>query len=802
MIGRTILHFQILEKLGEGGMGVVYKARDTRLDRIVALKFLPQHLTGTADEQARFAHEAKAAATLNHPHVCTIYGIEEHDAQQFIEMEYVEGATLRVRIGASGLPAQDAIAFAAQIGEALREAHGKGIVHRDIKSENIMVTARGLVKVMDFGLAKLKGASHLTKSSSTVGTLAYMAPEQIQGGEVDARSDIFSFGVVLFEMLTGRLPFRGEHEAAMMYSILNEEPLALAGVRPDCDPELERIIQRALEKDPEDRYQHVDDMVSELRRLQKKSTRVTRPVPVQPSAEVPAEVSPGYSPTQAVAREPSTRGSRSRLLMSGIAAVVLLGALAGGYFLLRSPSGSIRSMAVLPFENQSKDPELEFLSDGFTETLINRLSHLPGVTMMSRSSVFRFKGKDMDPAEAGASLGVQAVLTGRILQRNDRISVAVELVDVRDHSHIWGEQYQRRASEVLALQGEITQEISRQLRITLSGDEEKSLTRTATRDNAAYELYLKGRFHWNKRTPEGLKSAVAYFQQAIERDPGFALAYSGLADSYSVMASYYIIPPSEAVSKALAAANKALELDPTLAEPYVILAVKYAEYDWEWEKGEEFYRRAIELNPNYATAHQWYAETMWAMGRNEEALIGLRRALELDPLSPIITTSLATGYAWTGRFEESRQLLNKALELDPAFPRALLIKGILRHLEGDTPGAIEDMRKLAASTGGMQEVRAALIFLLGRDGRLKEATELTQELHREAEHHYVSPYILAVCYSGMGNKAEAFRWLNKALEERSSGIVYMKNDPLLRPLHGDPRFNTMLVAMGVKPEQE
>jgi len=794
MIGTTILHFEILEKLGEGGMGVVYKARDTRLDRIVAVKFLPQHLTGTEEERARFVQEAKAAATLNHPNVCTIYGIEEHDGQQFIEMEFVEGSTLRTRIGSSGLPVQDATAFATQIGEALREAHARGIVHRDVKSENIMVTARGQIKVMDFGLAKLKGTSRLTKTSSTIGTLAYMAPEQIQGEAVDARSDIFSFGVVLFELLTGRLPFRGEHEAAVMYSILNEEPASVAAVRPEVDPELERIIQRALEKDPEDRYQHVDDMVSELRRMQKKSGRLSRPLPTQPPGQTipPPPSGPQTSRVQAPGRS-------RHLLLGGVAATVAVGVLVSVYVLVLTPPSSIRSMAVLPFVNQSGDPELEFLSDGFTETLINRLSRLPGVTMMSRSSVFRFKGEGVDPVEAGASLSVQAVLTGRILQREGQITVGVELVDVRDQSHIWGEQYNRRSTDVIGLQDEITREISHQLRVTLTGEEEKVLTRSATRDNEAYTLYMKGRFHWNKRTREGFEAAASYLREAIEKDPGFALAYAGLADCYSVMSSYFILTPEEAQNKARAAAEKALDLDPSMAEPFVTLAAITAEYDWEWEKGEEYFKRAIALNPNYATAHQWYGEAMAAMGRIEESIQELQKAQKLDPLSPIIATSLGLAYAWVGRYDEARTTVRKALELDPAFPRALWLRAMILYLEGEVDASIREMKDLLASTGGADDVRATLVFLFGRTGRRQEADSMIREFRQEAEGRYIAPYLLAVCYSGIGDRDEAFAWLEKGLKERSSGVVYMKGDVLLRPLHGDPRFNTMLQAMGLEP---
>jgi eukaryotic-like serine/threonine-protein kinase len=798
MVGKIISHYRIIEKLGEGGMGVVYRAEDTRLKRTVALKFLPQGLETQDDERARFFQEAQAASALNHPNVCTIYDIAEGEAGQFIAMEFVDGVTLRQKITAGGLEPGIATGYAVQIAEALEEAHSKGIVHRDIKSENIMVNTKNQVKVMDFGLAKLKGSLRLTKATTTVGTLGYMAPEQLQGGDVDARSDIFSFGVLVYELLTGRMPFRGEHEAAMMYSILNEDPVPLTTVRPDLDPELERIVHRALEKDPEDRYQRVDDIRRELLRLQKKTGRVTRPV----SADILAHAgSSPATPTRPGSVEPQSEPAvkPARRLLYGAITLVALISLVAVYFLFFARGESIRSIAVLPFVNQSGNAELEFLSDGFTEALINRLSRLPGVTMMSRSSVFRYKGKDIDPAEAGTALGVQAVLTGRILQHDNRISVAVELVNVRDHSHIWGDQYQRSSADVLALQDEITQEISHQLRVTLTGKEEKLLAQAPTRNSDAYELYLKGRFHWNKRSREGFESAISCFHQAIEKDPGFALAYVGLAECYSVMSVYYMLPPSEASARARTAVKKALDLDPALPEALVIMAVLSSEYDWEWEKGVESYKRALELNPNYATAHQWYGETLAAMGRVDEAIAQLRKAQELDPLSPIIATSLGTAYAWVSRYDEARKQLAKALELDPTFPRALWTRGIVQFVDGDTAGAVKEMRGLLGSATEDDDARATLAFMLGRSGNMQEAASLTRGLHQEAERRYVSPYFFAVCYAGMGNNDESFRWLEKGFQERSSGIVYMRGDPLLAPLHRDPRFNKILMRMGLAP---
>ncbi len=519
MIGQTISHYKILEKLGEGGMGVVYKAQDTKLDRIVALKFLPPHLSSSEQEKARFLQEAKAASALNHPNVCTIYGIEEFDGQQFIEMEFVDGVTLRQR-----LPIQkqsEAINYAIQIGDALQEAHSKGIVHRDIKAENIMVNQKNQIKVMDFGLAKLKGSMKLTRTSSTVGTLAYMSPEQIQGGEVDSRSDLFSFGILLFEMLTGRTPFRGEHEAAVLYSIVNEPPESLLKLRPDCSPELERIIGRAIEKDPEDRYQSAADFVSELRRVQKQSAKVSRTVTKEISV---APLDPAKSDTSAVASS-APRPKRKRQFMVVGIILIVLAASAVSYFSFFNKKETIDSIAVLPFENVGADPNTEYLSDGITESLINTLSQLSHLSVKSRSSVFHYKGKDIDPQKAGKELGVKAVLTGSVTQRGDNLQISAELVDVSNDNHIWGDQYNKKLADILTVQEIISKEISQNLSLKLGGEDEKKLEKHATENTEAYQLYLKGRFYWNKRKADDLQKAIDYYNEAIAKDSTYALAY-------------------------------------------------------------------------------------------------------------------------------------------------------------------------------------------------------------------------------------------------------------------------------------
>ena len=633
MIGQTISHYTILEKLGEGGMGVVYKAHDTKLDRFAAIKVLPHHLTSNEAEQARFLQEAKAASALNHPHVCTIYDIKEENNQQFIVMEFVDGTTMKQKVPIQKL--QDALTYSIHIGEALTEAHGKGIVHRDIKCENIMVNSKNQVKVMDFGLAKLKGTLKQTKTSSTAGTLAYMAPEQIQGGEVDARSDIFSFGVVLFEMLTGHMPFRGEHEAAMMYSILNEEPESVLKDRPDSPPDIDRIIHRALEKDPEDRYQHIDDAVSELRRVQKQTTKVSRPLgETAPETRAMEHASSGVKPTEHATKRTRRFAGLAALLIILVAGVI-------GYVSFFGTHQSIDSIAVLPFENVGADPTTEYLSDGITESLINTLSQLSRLTVMSRAAVFHYKGKDIDPQKAGRELGVKAVLTGRVTQRGDGLQISTELVNVSNNSHIWGKQYDKKLSDILTVQEEISKDIPQQLSLKLVGEDERKLAKRTTENTEAYQLYLKGRFHWNKRRLDDLQTAIDYFQRAIEQDPGYAQAYAGLALAYAIFPEYASRSAKDVIPRLESSARKAMELDATLAEPHAALGYIEFDYQWNWEGAEREFKRAIELDPNNPTTLHWHGVSLELQGKFEEALSEMRRAQELDPLSLVIDLTAA-----------------------------------------------------------------------------------------------------------------------------------------------------------------
>ncbi len=792
MIGQTVSHYKILEKLGEGGMGVVYKAQDLTLNRVAALKFLPHHLTTNEAEQARFLQEAQAASALNHPNVCTIYGLTMDGDEQFIAMEYVEGMTLQLKIGSRGLPLKDALAFALQIGEALQEAHSRGIVHRDVKSENVMVTARNQIKVMDFGLAKLKGSMKLTRTSSTVGTAAYMAPEQIQGGEVDARSDIFSFGVVVFEMLTGHMPFRGEHDAAMMYSILNEQPQSLREYRDDCPPDLDRIILRSLEKDPEDRYQHIDDMVSELRRLQKQTTRVIRPPAEQERGNVLQAV---RQPTRPVtAAEP--RASRRRLRVMLIAGAAILIVIIGLVFLIERPKETITSMAVLPFINVSGDANVEYLSDGFTEGLINTLSKLPGIKMMSSRSVFKFKGKDTDPQKAAQELHVDAVLTGRILQHGDELSISAELINAQDNSHIWGNQFNRTASDLIAVQATISREISDQLKVAMTGDQQKRFAASPTQNAEAYQLFLKGRFSLNKRSKEGFEKAKEYFQSAVALDPSFALAYAALAQTYVLKGSYFLIPTEIAIDSVRGAAGKALALDESIGEAHTALA-SVGEWKLDWSSAEKEYQRSIELSPNFATGHQWYGELLSAMGRGEEGLAEIRKAQELDPLSPVVYVSQGIVLVYLRRYDEAIHQVEKSLELDPNFPRAVSLLGLAHLFKGQQAEAIQEAERAVVVSDSSVEYLGILGYTYGMTGRRADARKILDLVQQLSKRQFVSPAIYIVVYIGLGDKDRTFQWLGRALESRDPIIETLNVDPSFDPLRGDQRFTDLIKKVGL-----
>jgi serine/threonine protein kinase/tetratricopeptide (TPR) repeat protein len=885
MLDEIISHYKILKKIGAGGMGEVYLAQDTRLFRQVALKFLPASYQYDPARRARFLREARAASALRSPNSAAIHDIGEHEGLSFIVMEYVEGELLSHRISSGVIDIQEAIDVTAQVAEALDEAHSLGIIHRDIKSSNIIVKARGLVKLLDFGLAQITNqlqqdaaqyktsllveepdtnkvnpnptvalsenvsatvpltpsqqesdfceahiqatsdfgadvgetlvlderisstialdgdegqtialdecvaatrvleentssvnqnsqssnvssgniqrsfsqndsADQATTIGLVMGTVPYMSPEQALGNPLDHRTDIFSLGVVFYEMLTGRLPFLAESQVQLIQNIVHQQPIAVSQLNSNVSPELERITSKCLEKDRQLRYSSARELILDLEQLKKEKDTSSL---ADPSSS---------QHTQAVKK------SRTRK--------------------------TIDSLAILPFENMSADADAEYLSDGITESIINALSQLPKLRVMARSTVFRYKGKNLAPQDVANELKVRAVLTGRVLQRGDTLVIKTELVDAIDGSQLWGEQFNRKMADIFAVEEEISKEISEKLRLKLSGEQKQRLTKRHTENTDAYQEYLKGRYHWNKRTREGLLKGIEQFNKAIEIDPNYALAYAGLADSYNLIASYSSSPPGEAFPKARSAAAKALSLDNSLAEAHTSLAFVLLGYDWAFAEAEKEFKLAVALNPGYATAHLWYSLFLVAMGRHQEALQEMEKALELDPLSLPINANLGWLLYLGQRYDEAIKQLKKTLEMEPNF---LLARRRLCQVYAQKKmynEAAEEFDKALALSGEDIETIAAQGYFYALSGKHQEARNVLEELKAMISHRYVPAYFFAKIFIGLGETGSAFNYLNKALEERYGLLAYMKVEPELETLRQDARFSELARQVGLE----
>jgi serine/threonine-protein kinase len=831
--GSTLSHYRIVSKIGEGGMGEVYLAQDTKLDRKVALKILSADVASHRDRMERFVREAKSAAALNHPNIAQVHEIGKHHGTHFIAMEFINGVTLRHRLLSSPLRLNEVLDICMQVTNALATAHQAGIIHRDMKPENIMIRPDWIVKVLDFGLAKLTAhesrdidteaptkAILKTDPGTVVGTVVYMSPEQARGIPVDARTDIFSVGVVLYEMVAGCLPFAGSTSSEVLASILNEkEPQPLARYSREVPAELERVVSKALRKDKDERYQTIKDFLLDLKSLKKElefEAKLERATPpeltraggaAKPTTGQEVSTGPGQAAMQ-TAVEVTRATSSSDLIASRIkrhsggallALAALLAVAATVVYLAYSRaggggSGAIRSIAVLPFTNTDGNPDAEYLSDGIAESLVNSLSQMPGIKVIARSSSFKYKGNEVDLQEVAKALGVEAILTGRVVQRDDHLLISAELVNASDKTHIWGDQYNRKAVDVLQIQSEIAREIAEKLRLRLTASAQQQLAKPETTNPQAYEMLLRARSQRDKGGPENVKKAIEYLNQATVFDPAYALAYAELSEYYRNLVVQNVLDPKVGIPQAEAAARRALDLDDSLANSHYALAGLKLDA-WDWAAAESEYRRTIELNPNLARAHAGYSRYLSVMGRHEQAIAEIKRTKELDPLSPIANTAVGERLRYARQYDHAIEALKKTIEQDKTYPNVHLSLGHVYAANGQYADAIAAYQEAIRLGGDTPVAQIYLATACAQGGQRERAQAILKRLQSSDE--YVSPAQLAVLYSALAEREQAFASLEKAYSAHDLQLQFLGVDPNYDSLRSDPRFSDLLRRVGL-----
>jgi serine/threonine-protein kinase len=788
-IGDVLGHYRILEQIAAGGMGVVYRAHDERLDRDVALKVLRAGAIADENNRKRFRKEALTLSRLNHPNLAHIYDFDTQDGIDFLVMEFVEGTTLARRIMEGTFPQKEVLELGAQIAQTLQEAHERSVIHRDLKPANIMVTSAGQIKLLDFGLAKLlkpadiATTQSLTEGYEAAGTLPYMSPEQLRGAPSDFRTDIYATGVVLYEMVTGRRPFEEKSTIALADDILHKPPPPPARLNPVLSSKLDDIILKCLEKEANDRYQSAKELAVDLRRL----------------------ASPGSAHT----KKETTPTRHPSLRMTIVAASIILSTLAllfafdTGWWreriFGRTAANSIQSLAVLPLENLSHDPSQEYLADGMTDQVIADLSKIQALRVISRTSVMHYKGTNKTLPVIANELNVDAVIEGSVLRSGGRVRVIAQLIQAAGDKPLWTESYERDMDDVLILQRDIARDIAQEIRVTLKPAEQAHLTNTRTGNPRAHEAYLKGLYFWNKWTEEGIRKGIDNFQQAIEIDPRYALAYAGLADAYNALGDFGMgsVPPREAAAKAEAAARQAIELDEGLAEGHAALAMAQFRCDRDWISAEKEFKRALELNPNYATAHHWYAHYLMAADRIEEALAESNRAYDLSPIDPEMGVHLQWHYFMTGDYDQVILQGRKILEFDPTFNETHLYLGLAYEQKAMYQDAIIELETAVHLSGGRVIAKSSLGHAYAISGKRDAALKVLTELRDSSKQRYISSYDFAMLYLGLGNKDQAMARLEKAYQEGSYWLFTLKCEPRLYPLRSDPRFQRLLHRVGL-----